>query len=375
MTLVVQMDYLSLLPFDILSILCQNLVFNEILLICAVSRYFYHFIPTTVNEFAPSFKMPLESTQSLLERTTNLTYLQLRRSENVSGACPKLPISLKNLDIQYNRLLTSSSITHLTNLTKLNITENNMICDNALISLTQLTILDMSYNRMDSYGAHRTDNGVSRLINLKVLVAKRDQVLTGESIKLLTNLTHLDLSDTNKVMDDALKPLVNLRVLILSQKSAITGLCISCLTGLTSLDISHNQTFDYRCLYLLTNLTCLDASRFLNTGRFLHDDVLSYLTNLKSLDISSQLGITGKSISKLTNLTVLGIADIGLISFDTFKPLTNLCILYLSSKAIYDEDIHNLTSREYNKFQLLSDEYSFGDSVEDDDDIGMIIDT
>lgn len=119
---------------------------------------------------------------------------------------PSLP-SLRSLRLHSVRELASTSISQLTSLTHLSISDHcgkekpqatlEDLTDGQLALFTNLTSLRLNENRFIS------DEGISRLLKLKVLDIEYNTHITGQCISRLTNLTSLRTHKRLKIAYDA----------------------------------------------------------------------------------------------------------------------------------------------------------------------------
>ena len=134
------------------------------------------------------------------------------------------------------------------------------------------------------------------------------------------------------------------------------------LSNLTSLDLSSNELSNADFLKDLSNLTSLDLSyNGLSNADFLKD-----LSNLTSLDLSDNGLSNADFLKDLSNLTSLDLSYNRLSNADFLKDLSNLTSLDLSynrlSNADFLKDLSNLTSLDLRNNPLLP----FADEVLED---------
>ena len=94
--------------------------------------------------------------------------------------------------------------------------KNNTITDNGLKTLTNLTELDLYNNNTITY------NGLKTLTNLTKLHLNFNNTITNNGLQTLANLTKLDLNYNNTITDNGLKTLTNLTKLHLWNNNTIT---------------------------------------------------------------------------------------------------------------------------------------------------------
>jgi len=122
-------------------------------------------------------------------------------------------------------------------LTLLNARNNKNITDKSIKLLTNLIHLDTS-----GYKSDITDESIKLLTNLIHLNASYNKNITDKSVKLLTKLTHLEAGGyKSDITDTSIKLLTNLTYLNASDNKNITDASIKLLTKLTSLNASNNE--------------------------------------------------------------------------------------------------------------------------------------
>ena len=131
------------------------------------------------------------------------------------------------------------------------------------------TIMNLSvvckyfYNIVNNYGLkvlYFNGNVNISIINKYTsicLIAPNDRTLTDDKIKLLTNLTHIDLSDNENITDEGIKHLTNLIYLYLVCNTNITDEGIKPLINLTYLYLFWNENITDVGIKPLINLTSL----------------------------------------------------------------------------------------------------------------------
>ncbi len=265
-------------------------------------------------------------TDASISSLVNLTYLEV------------------NTPYVYN--ITNSSVSQFKKLKCLKLSSSS-IDDTALRELTNLQVLRAS--------EVVTNESISVLTNLQELVLYDNKNVTDDSVKLLTNLTTLDISGNFILTDDSVSQLTKLEQLSLvwykhrhAQTSPqITDTGLIQLKNLTYLDLTRNKIITHISLRELTNLIGLRL--FLNNG--ITDESLSCLVNLQDLDLGffsdeeSNSMITDKSIGQLTNLRTLGMSGNPPITDESVSALTNLTALTLNAvDGVTDRSLRKLTN-------------------------------
>lgn len=255
------------------------------------------------------------------------------------------------------RLLGSSFITDsglapiASQLTSLAITSaqgvENLISNNGVKLCTNLTTLDISGN------AKISDAGVRNLKLLTTLslaggqfsymTSQHDLAVSDKAVKLLRNITSLNLSNNQNITDHAILHLPKLRELDLSYTSAITNRGLMPLTNLTKLSLRGNPPIYNEAIVPLVNLTFLD----LNGNERITDKALFPLTNLQSLILEGSLfsrpAITDYGLKTCTRLTSLILTGNKSITDDGVSGLRNLTSLNLGwSTTLTDELIEQM---------------------------------
>ena len=104
-----------------------------------------------------------------------------------------------------------------------------------------------------------TNHKLKILINLTSLnLGSKDNIITNEGIKELTNIKFLNLFDNNKITDDGIKGLINLSSLNLLLSNKITDDGVRGLTNLTYLYLYDNNIITNQGIKVLTNLKKLN---------------------------------------------------------------------------------------------------------------------
>jgi hypothetical protein len=148
-----------------------------------------------------------------------------------------------------------------------------------------------------------TSKGLLKKINNIVPIRQLDlccnKFVCGCTLKKLTNLLHLDLTDNCKIDNRDIRPLTNLVSLNLrSNKNIGNMILLPLANSLISINVSYNSIINDMTLEKLTELTALDC-----TNSIISDKSVSCLTNLRLLNISSNETVTDKSLFMLSSLT------------------------------------------------------------------------
>ncbi|AYV81763.1 MAG: hypothetical protein Harvfovirus59_8 [Harvfovirus sp.] len=256
------------------------------------------------------------------EFLTNLTELDLSFDRSVTTAGISHLTKLKRLSL----VLTSkigrnkiSLLSNLTNLTDLNLEFNDSFREDALIytptlkylnltsnkKISKISIAGLTYLNLSDNGC-LTDESLCQLINVQSLNLVLNRLITDAGMASLINLTDLNISMNNNISDLGLLFLTNLRTLDMSETNKITNAGISKMTNLTYLDLSNNSIIGDDGISELTNLKSLRIQGMMKYVP-ITDAALSNLTNLTFLDISWNNSITNAGLINLTNLEILAV--------------------------------------------------------------------
>ena len=158
----------------------------------------------------------------------------------------KIPFRKCKFIINYARKFNDKDINVIGNrLIELNLWRNNKITDNSLKTLTNLTKLNLVRNNII------TDNGLKTLTNLTELNLSNNNTITNNGLKTLTNLTELDLTRNNMITNNGLNTLTNITSLYLWNNNIITNNGLKTLTNLTELKLWDNNTITDEYIYFL----------------------------------------------------------------------------------------------------------------------------
>lgn len=227
-------------------------------------------------------------------------------------------------------------MTHANKIQMLCLKRNDNITDDTLKLLTNLTHLNLKTNE------RITDNGLIFLTKLTHLNLCQNRRIANEGISHLTSLNVLDISDSH-ITDDGIQDLTQLVVLTALGNNNITLNVIQHFSNLTTLDLrfSDNEDDEVYNLPSLTRLTTLKANK--NIGDF----ELADLTSLTKLDTGGNEIITGESLKYLGNLISLKMRPEKTgeeLDVTAIKDLTNLKTLKFNFEEITDEILSNLTN-------------------------------
>jgi hypothetical protein len=188
-------------------------------------------------------------TSESLRYLTNIKDLCICNNSQINDAALKNLTFITKLDIGCGDLITDESMKHLTQINHLTIVDNELVTDESIMYLTNITFLHVSmYDSLGKISERMKEN--------KNITADN---ITYKSLKCLTNLTTLYVSGL-EIEDHDFRKLTNLRSLELCGSTIrITGASIRFLTGLESLFLTENDFVKNKHIYELTNLTELYA--------------------------------------------------------------------------------------------------------------------
>lgn len=254
--------------------------------------------------------------------------------------CP----NLKSLDLSYNQIKNVMPLLKMYSLEDLNLSHNKIEDISYLSNLRSLKQLNLS------------DNNISILDDSRVADKDSDDddysKISQNVFKYLTNLTFLDLSNSNSEeyyntrnrIDsgdlDSLEVLTNLVSLNLKGNSLGSLTSLEKLTNLTTLNLRKTGISSLESVGKLTKLTYLDISK--NTS-IDGDDLkpLKSLTNLKYLDASSNKIDELTYIGGLSSLTTLYLED---------NPIKDYTPILSYKNSLYYRDFDDALVAESNNF-------------------------
>lgn len=221
-----------------------------------------------------------------LDNFSNLKSLDLSYNQ-IESTLPLLKLySIENLNLSHNKIQDISYISNIKELRQLNLSDNNIsyfgdsrkttkdsgdteydkISQNVFKYLTNLTFLDLSNSNPEDYYSNRNRIDSGDLDDLEVLTNLTSLNLKGNSLGSLSNLeklislTTLNLSKTGLSTLDSVGKLTNLTYLDISRNTSIDGSDLKPLQNLYNLkylDASSNKIEDLTYIGGLTGLTTL----------------------------------------------------------------------------------------------------------------------
>lgn len=217
-------------------------------------------------------------------------------------------------------ITTNNALIRFKNLQSLSLYDNRVINDQSVRALTALTKLDIS------------ENGYKEWNNI-----------TDEGISMLTNLTDLDICCKDKITDTSLCCFSELRSLTLRDNKYVTNKSIQILTNLTSLTLSHissDQKISPEVIRELPYLQKLSLDSCYNDA----DMIKMNLTALRHLRLTASNN-SGACFADLPNLTSLNLWMCRRINDDSIRNLISLTDLIIDSPTeVTDEGIQHLTN-------------------------------
>jgi Leucine-rich repeat (LRR) protein len=294
--------------------------------------------------------------------------------ENFAKAAPLLAklsdfTDLRSLNLSQSRVTSLEPLKDLTALRSLNLSHTRVTSLEPLKDLTALQSLDLSHTEVASWGSFIVfstvsntaaeesaarakarglgvfKDGVSYVIrwpDLTMLQLAPNSVVeinpnsafdvphpSMESLKDLSALQSLDLSDTRVTSVLPLKDLTALRSLNLSHTQVRSVESLKNVTALQSLDLSDTQVTSVEPLKDLTALQSLNLSHTQVSMESLKD-----LTALQSLDLSDTQVTSVEPLKDLTALQSLDLSDTQVTSVEPLKDLTALQLLDLTGTKV-----------------------------------------
>ena len=172
------------------------LYFDKNIEICVINRYKSKYL-IALND--------LELNDNQLKTLTNLIYLNLWESEDITDTGINPLTNLIYLNLWENQNITDYGIKSLINLTYLHLWKNENVTDEGIKSLINLTHLKLNFNK------NITDDGIKSLTKLTYLYIYYDNNITDDGIKPLINLIELFLHSNRNISNNGIKPLINLK--------------------------------------------------------------------------------------------------------------------------------------------------------------------
>ncbi len=181
----------------------------------------------------------------------------------------------------------------------------------------------------------------SDVINIKVISASGESIVSIGGIQYLENLETLTISE-NQISDiSPVSSLINLTNLNFNYNNVSDITSVSGLTNLTTLNFNSNEVSDISPLSDLTNLEILNFSN----NNVSNITSVSGLTNLEELGIGGNQVNNIESLSTLTNLIKLNVSSTEVSDITSVSGLTNLEELSFSYNNVIDiSPISNLTN-------------------------------
>ncbi|MDW8799671.1 cell wall-binding repeat-containing protein [Clostridium sp. A1-XYC3] len=224
---------------------------------------------------------------------------------------------LQSLDLSYNQITNVKPIIKLYALENLNLSHNQIMDISYISNLRNLKQLSLSDNKISNLDDSRKSE--------KDYDEKDYDKVSQNVFKYLTNLTFLDLSNSNIKASTSNKNRIN--------SGDLDNLKV--LTNLVSLNLKGNSLGSLSDLEKLTSLKTLNLSK---TG-ISSLTSLEKLVNLEQLDISLNNNIDGKDLKplqKLYNLKYLDASSNNIDDLTYIGGLTYLNTLYLEDNPIRD---------------------------------------
>jgi Leucine-rich repeat (LRR) protein len=234
-------------------------------------------------------------------------------------------VSLRNLQLNSQKLDDIGAVSGLTRLKHLDLNTNTVSDLRPLARLTQLKYLNLSHNLASD------TTPLASLNKLSTLILTHNNLSIVDGLAGLTQLTWLDLSDNTIKVLLPLESLTALQTLYLANNVVVDVAPLSRLTQLYSLDLSHNSVADVSPLSTLTNLTRLGLTY--NQIRSLVG--FGHLPQLPSLDLSNNQISDLANFGDMATLNALVLSN-NQLSAVQFGNLPSLQTLDLSNNQITD---------------------------------------
>lgn len=254
--------------------------------------------------------------------------------------------NLTELDLDYNEDVTGSCFSVLTRLKTLKMIQASKIRSSSLKILTNLTSLEL-----DPVCKHITNKSIENMKSLeKVALFEYDSSRsTGRGKRIdkylfkLPSLTSLTLHDNTMIQDKDIQKLTNLKILTIEESSLLSDEGLRVLTQLESLEIRDNKKITGSCFRELQHITkiCIDSENSYRTKMDYNN--FSYLTNLIDLEIVGDVPIDDL-IPQFTSLQNLSISENDDITGESLTNLVNLKHLDLFDHRISFNDISMMTN-------------------------------
>ncbi|WP_051210187.1 leucine-rich repeat protein, partial [Gemella cuniculi] len=260
---------------------------------------------------------------SALKYATNLTSLEINGEYNEINDISALRnlTKLENLSLENTKIKDISAISNLINLRDLNISG---------------PFVDPEYSDVMVNPADYIIKNIEALKNLKNLETLSLANRGVSDISTLANLTNLNdvvLSNNNISDISVLKNLKNISSLDLTSNKNIENTdSLKELTSLTNLWLTENKITNIEALKELTNLKKL----YLNVNKISDLSPLVNLTNLTHLSLGANELTDISSLGSLKNLVSLRAADNKITDVSSLTNLVNLTDLNLSNNSIHD---------------------------------------
>lgn len=233
---------------------------------------------------------------------------------NVYFSLKVIPICVRSLSLRQISRIGDKDMNRMTFITSLNLMNHNLKND-TLRNLTNLTHLDLRGNN----------------------------TVTNQELICLPKLTSLRIFFSPYINDEGLSLLTNLEYL--NVRGSFTNDSLSRLVKLVSLDLSYGNINYDESIKNLKNLTHLGLCE--NVSK-LSGETLKALTHLVSLNLHASRSLTSFSMGHhLTNLTALDLRENRTIGTDTLKLLTNLTSLKIKGSLIEEPAIRSLPNLIY----------------------------
>jgi hypothetical protein len=267
------------------EILCQWIVKTNSS-VCKLWRQVWFIKPLSIK-----FKTPFDEFTDFFGKFRCLMALELDSFSYIDWSIESLS-TVKSIILNANVHTKNEHLQYLTHLTSLSLIKNHKIT--SIKNLTNITDLDLSG------GNEIMDSEIYHLTQITKLNLDSNVKITDISLRYLTKLKYLRISFTRSISDISISRLINLESLSMCDCYLVSDRSIQCLINLTNMDLNCMPNVTHKSFKCLTNLTTMR----LYWRKLMNDDILA-LTNLQSLEISNMNQI--KIAKRLTQLKMLTI--------------------------------------------------------------------
>lgn len=243
--------------------------------------------------------------------------------------------NIHTLNMNSLKNITDDALRHLSSIESLNISKCSKIIGYGFKYLNHVHTLDVSFNNYNK----PQDNIFSHLKSIKHLYMNECGSANDKDFQYLQGLKTLKIAYCNKITDKAFEHLSCVEKVDI-YGTLVTDEALYCIPSVTSIRMC-NYRFTESGISFLTNLKCLDLHDCLG----IPSNAIQNLNTLQELSISGHSNITDEAILNLTNLTTLKITRDEKITDNAFSNLKSLISLTIQYKNNLTENaFKNLTN-------------------------------